>query len=913
MKKNLFFTMYLAVCSLLFSMTAIAAPGDNLLLNGDMDTKGAWAELKITDAQPTVTWGYTDDKPTAGTGNVLRIYVPETTAQVQYAVYQKVNLEAGKSYEIDGAFKAIGNKMTNGWAEIYISTTEPVDGTDYSTGVTTKFGQWNNPKKWDGTFKEDATGDKTFTPTGSGEYYFLIKAGCNSGTGFDLLLDDMSLKEQVLPVASFSANVRVGAAPLTVAFTSTSLRAVSYSWDFGDDSPVSTEANPTHTYNNAGKYTVSLTVVNEYGNNVSTQTDYINVQEFTQITGGGKLGDGNMENEASWSTTVLDSPANPPLTTTWNYTEAGKNPTAGQGGALRIAIENATANVQFGIYQKVSLKADRVYRFNGAFKDNSANLWHFWSEVYIAPDGDEPQDGADFGAATGRTLIASIGNWETATSPNRGLDGTYKLHAANYKEFIPEADGDYYFVFKVGVGGGSNSCDVVIDELLLEEVLPKPYANFTAENNIGFSPLEVSFSNTTKFAESYEWDFGDGSAKSAEANPRHTYGAIGAYTVSLKAVNATGDSTIVKTDFVSVNPREELPNGEKLYGGNMENGGFWHVTQIGGADIATVTWDYQDDLPTGGEGGALRVQIPAHTTGSVNLTFWQAIELKEGYQYVFDGLFKDRGEGDDHFWAQIFMSPEAPVENGGDGAYLVDVNTLGMFHTWSNPVSVGYDGTFSGGAIIGNDHKSAGGELLTYHRTGVDTTYYFVCKIGTSDGSLDALLDNFTLKESLWVPKPKASFVAEQPTTSETAPLTVQFWDESENAETWLWNFGDGTTSTEQDPEHTYTSLGWYTVSLTVTSGSLSDTYTLENAIQVGPEPTAIAEIVAGEYVLRSAGNRIEVTNGQSIHSIVIYNVGGNLVESARLQSGYYISGTLPQGIYIVKVDGNAHKVLVRP
>lgn len=55
--------------------------------------------------------------------------------------------------------------------------------------------------------------------------------------------------------------------------------------------------------------------------------------------------------------------------------------------------------------------------------------------------------------------------------------------------------------------------------------------------------------------------------------------------------------------------------------------------------------------------------------------------------------------------------------------------------------------------------------------------------------------------------------------TSGDEPLTVQFTDTSQLAEavtSWLWDFGDETNSTEQNPEHTYTTDGNYTVSLTV-------------------------------------------------------------------------------------------------
>jgi len=63
--------------------------------------------------------------------------------------------------------------------------------------------------------------------------------------------------------AAFTVNSNVGAAPFSVTFSSTLLEgtASSYLWDFGDGT-TSTQASPTHTYNNLGLYTVKLTVSN---------------------------------------------------------------------------------------------------------------------------------------------------------------------------------------------------------------------------------------------------------------------------------------------------------------------------------------------------------------------------------------------------------------------------------------------------------------------------------------------------------------------------------------------------------------------------------------------------------------------------------------------------------------------------
>lgn len=80
---------------------------------------------------------------------------------------------------------------------------------------------------------------------------------------------------------------------------------------------------------------------------------------------------------------------------------------------------------------------------------------------------------------------------------------------------------------------------------------------------------------------------------------------------------------------------------------------------------------------------------------------------------------------------------------------------------------------------------------------------------------------------------PVASFKSD--VNEGSSPLTVNFTDESSNNPTaWLWDFGDGNTSQQQNTVNIYNSNGTYTVSLTVTNSFGSDNIIKSNLINVG-------------------------------------------------------------------------------
>jgi len=119
---------------------------------------------------------------------------------------------------------------------------------------------------------------------------------------------------------------------------------------------------------------------------------------------------------------------------------------------------------------------------------------------------------------------------------------------------------------------------------------------------------------------------------------------------------------------------------------------------------------------------------------------------------------------------------------------------------------------------------------------------YCTWLVDASANQLDLAVGSMTYdKIQVWrqIIAPTADFIADE--TSGFAPLEVNFTDESTgNPTSWLWDFGDGNTSDEQNPSHVYATAGNFTVKLTVSNNAGSDTETKVDYISaVWPEVTA--------------------------------------------------------------------------
>jgi len=134
---------------------------------------------------------------------------------------------------------------------------------------------------------------------------------------------------------------------------------------------------------------------------------------------------------------------------------------------------------------------------------------------------------------------------------------------------------------------------------------------------------------------------------------------------------------------------------------------------------------------------------------------------------------------------------------------------------------------------------------------------------------------------------------------------TVSFYNQSSAADTYFWAFGDGTTSTEFQPQHTYAMSGVYTLSLIASRCGYADTLQTQININVLQDN----QIVCFPNPVES--NFVVQTNSTLTGKIYcLYNSTGQLVRKGTLNTNYTFVQTinLPAGMYVLKIEGFENK-----
>jgi PKD repeat protein len=370
--------------------------------------------------------------------------------------------------------------------------------TDMSTG---------NPTAWDWDFGDgDGTNRQNpgHTYAEAGTYTVSLTVTAPGGQSTKRKFVTVEPGEPLLADFSYTANGK------TVIFSDTSVGTpTSWTWDFGDGG-TSTQRNPRHTYKTTGTYTVSLTVTNAF--RVSDTTS-----QFLDLTTGAPVASFQSQTDGLRALFTDTSTGNP-TSWSWDFGDCSNPPSDGcqsnaqnpsheykQAGTYRVTLTASNAAGSSSKVNNVTVslgdapKADFTYqvsRLNAAFTDTST------------------------GTPTGWTWSFGDGSSSTEQNPvhSYAQAGTYTvtLTARN-------------------AGGSSTKSQFVT-------VANPPTANFSFQ----VSGLQATFTDSsTGNPTAWSWDFGDGSASTAQS-PSHQYAQAGSYTVRLTVSNAAGSNSVSK-------------------------------------------------------------------------------------------------------------------------------------------------------------------------------------------------------------------------------------------------------------------------------------------------------------------------------------------------------------------------------
>ena len=319
--------------------------------------------------------------------------------------------------------------------------------------------------------------------------------------------------------------------------------------------------------------------------------------------------------------------------------------------------------------------------------------------------------------------------------------------------------------------------------VLVSACTKPPVASFTADKTIAAVGEAIRLTdNSTGEITSWSWDLGDGNT-STEQNPSHTYTIKGNYIASLTVSNQAGSDTaslainILEPPVASfTSDKTKAAVGEAIEFTNTSTG-----------EITSWSWDF-------GNGNTSIEENPSHSYA------------KEGDHTASLTVSGEVGSDTDTSDIIVVGPPSASFSTSetktkpGSSIQFTNEST-GDIDSWS------WD--------FGDGNTSA--EENPSHKYAEKGRYTVSLTVFNMAGS-----DTDTLAIVVLEP-PNANFSASE--TKAKVNSSIQFTNESTgDIDSWLWDFGDGDTSTQKNPSHTYRDGGTYTVSLKVSNAISSDT-----------------------------------------------------------------------------------------
>ncbi len=573
-----------------------------------------------------------------------------------------------------------------------------------------------------------------------------------------------------LPDPDFSA-FRYGCAPISVSFsdlTSGSANIVAWEWNFGDGL-TSTDQNPVHIYANDGLYTVTLTVTDDRGcQQTIVKPAYIRLARpsvnFTSNAGVSCPPQQVEFRDLSLSDTTLSY--------RWNF---------GDGSPLATA-----ANPIHTFYGPDTFDVELIVSDLFGCRDTLLRPQH----VITQNPPSASFSVSDSAACVPQNIVftsTSSGNDGATVTAYRWGFGAGSGGNTPSTSFLYTNPGTYNASLEII---DDNGCRDTAYKTI--NIFPNPQVDFVAGDTMGCSVTSIQFFDlsTGAFAPvSWNWDFGDGSIGSGQ-NPVHTYVNDGQYTVSLEATDVNGCSaTATKTNYIRLDHPSAAFSSSSIQSCPGETISF-RDNSFGPLPLATWRWDFGDGSPLG------TAQNPSHvytTAGSytVTLTIMDVAGCSDTIHQSIP--------------IEIYSPPVADFTYSPNrGCESLTVNFTNTSTAGSAPIVSSY-WIFGDGAITGVPNPTH-----VYSNPGL---YNVSLVLLDANGCQDTLTQVVEVLEL-----PEVNFVAVPPVSC--APQTLTFIDSTQSPYTlvgWEWDFGDGNTSTSNQPVHMYTADGLYTVQLVVT------------------------------------------------------------------------------------------------
>lgn len=334
-------------------------------------------------------------------------------------------------------------------------------------------------------------------------------------------------------------------------------------------------------------------------------------------------------------------------------------------------------------------------------------------------------------------------------------------------------------------------------------VFPRPTANFSVTSSCFNNPNQFTDLSSGGNIMHWNWDFGDGIIDSIQ-NPSHTYNTAGTFTATLIVTTTEGCKDTISLP-VNVYPLPFVSfSSTTVCVGNPTC--FTDMTSISSGTITTWSWNFGD--PNSGPNNISNAQHPCHVFSAVG-TYNVLLTVTSNFGCQSTTLFP----------ATVLAPPVAAFS-----ASSVCLNSPTVF-TNNSVGGMQWFWQFGDGNTSTQQHPSH-----TYLGYG---NYIVTLIVSSSPNCADTIMDTVTVN-----PIPIVNFVSDTVCMGDTTSFLDLSFIPSGTISQWFWNFGNGHTSSLQNPQHVFSYAGNHTVTLTAVSNN-GCSVTVPGSVLVHPLPVA--------------------------------------------------------------------------